>query len=89
MVNPLGHWIQIMFGTRFRIPLRGLSGLWGIGFWIPLRGLSGLQVTPGSVVCSHPLLIPVCRYFEVYVSFLLLLNILFSLFYGDILGVFL
>ena len=27
MVNPLGHWLRIPFGTVLRIPLRGLSGL--------------------------------------------------------------
>ena len=26
MINPLGHWLRILFGTRSRIPLRGLSG---------------------------------------------------------------
>ena len=45
MANPLGHWIWILFGTRFRIPLRGLSGFQGIGFRIPLRVLSGFRFT--------------------------------------------
>ena len=48
MVNPLGHWIRVLFYTRSRIPLRGLSGLRGIGFWNPLSGLSGLQTPPGT-----------------------------------------
>ena len=52
MVNPLGHWVQIMFGTRYRIPLRGLSGFRGIGLRIPLRGLSGFRVLPGLLVPS-------------------------------------
>ena len=50
MVNPLGHWVQIMFGTRYRIPLRGLSGFWVIGLLVPLRGLSGFLVPPVLVV---------------------------------------
>ena len=50
MVNPLGHWIQIPFATRFRIPLRGLSRFRGIGFRIPLRGLTGFRVPKGLVV---------------------------------------
>ena len=50
MVNPLGHWLWILFGTRFRIPLRGLSGFRGVGLQIPLKGLSGFWVTPGLVV---------------------------------------
>ena len=50
MVNPLGHWLRVLFCTRSWIPLRGLSGFRGIGFRIPLRGLSGFQVPPGLVV---------------------------------------
>ena len=50
MVNPLGHWLWVPFCTSSRIPLRGLSGSWGIGFLIPLRGLSGFRVPPGLVV---------------------------------------
>ena len=49
MVNPLDHWIHILFGTRLRITLRGLSGFLVIGFRITLRGLSGFQVPPGLV----------------------------------------
>ena len=47
----------------------GLSGFRGIGFRIPLRGLSGVRVTPGLVVPTHPLPIPVCWYFEFSLSF--------------------
>ena len=50
MVNPISHWPQITFGTRFLIPLRGLSSFQGIRFRISLRGLSGFQVTLGLVV---------------------------------------
>ena len=53
MVNPLGHWPRIPFGTRF---------------WIPLRGLSDFRVTSRLVVTSHPLLVPVHRYFEFSMS---------------------
>ena len=50
MVNPLSHWLCVPFCTRFRIPLRGLSGSWGIRLRIPLRGLSGFWVPLGLVV---------------------------------------
>ena len=50
MVNPIGHWLRIKFGTIFGIPLGGLSGLRGIGFRIPLRGLYIFRVTLGLVV---------------------------------------
>ena len=50
MINPIGHWIRVLFVTRLRIPLRGLSGFLGIGFWIPLRVLSGFRVTLGFLV---------------------------------------
>ena len=52
MVNPIGHWLRIQFGTRFRIPLRGLSGFRRIGFRILLRGLFGFQVPPKLVVTA-------------------------------------
>ena len=44
MVNPISHWPQITFGTRFLIPLRGLSSFQGIGFHIPFWGLSSFRV---------------------------------------------
>ena len=50
MVNPLGHWLRILLGTRFCIPLRGLSRFRVIGFRIHVRVLSGFRVTPGLVV---------------------------------------
>ena len=50
MVNRFGHWFQVLFGTRFRSPLRVLSGFWGTGFRIPLRGLSGFRVNPELLV---------------------------------------
>ena len=50
MVNPLGHCFWILFGTRFRIPLRGSFSLRGIGFRIPSKILSGFCVTPGLLV---------------------------------------
>ena len=50
MVNPIGHWLRIPFGTRSRIPFGGLSGFRGIGFRIPLRGLSGFWFPLGMVV---------------------------------------
>ena len=53
MVNPLGLWPRILFGTRLRILLRGLSGLRGIGFRIPLRVLSGFRVPPGLVITAQ------------------------------------
>ena len=40
-MNPLGHWLQITFGTRLRILLRALSG-----FWVP----------PGLVVLSDTII---------------------------------
>ena len=86
MFNPLCHWLLIPFGTRFHIPLRGLSGLRGIGFRIQLRGLSGLRVTPVLLVLAHPLPVPVRRSFEFSMYFLLILNILVSSFCGAILG---
>ena len=49
-VKPLGHWFRIPFGNILWIPLRVLSGLWGIGFRITLGGLSAFGVTPGLVV---------------------------------------
>ena len=55
MVNPIGHWLRVPFCTRSRIPLRGLSGSWGIGFRVSLRGLSGFRVSPGLLVPAHPL----------------------------------
>ena len=79
-VNPLGYWLRIPFGTRFHIPLRGLSGFRVIGFRIPWRGLSGFWVPPGFVVTARPLPVPVCRSFGFSMFFLL--NILVSLFYG-------
>ena len=83
MVNPLGHWIQIMFGTIFHIPFRVLSGCQGIGFRNSLRILSGFQVTPVLIVLEHPLPVPVYRYFEFSMSFFVaFLNVLVSLFYG-------
>ena len=54
MVNPLGHWLWVLFCTSYRIPLRGLSGSWGIGFLIPLRGLSGFQVPPRIISSIAP-----------------------------------
>ena len=76
VVNPLGHWLRILFGTIFRIPLRGLSVFWGIGLWIPLGVLSSFQVTPGLVVPAHPLPVPVRRSFEFSMSlFVALKNI--------------
>ena len=74
MVNTLNHWIRVLFGDRFRIPLRRLSGFWGIGFRVPLRGLSSFWVTPGLVVPAHPLLVPVRRYFEFSTSFFVALT---------------
>ena len=50
MVNPLGHWLRIMFGTRFQIHLRGLSRFREFGFRITLRLLYGYRVTPVLVV---------------------------------------
>ena len=50
MVNPLGHWLWVMFCTSSRFPKRGLSGSQGIGFWVPLRRLSAFRVPPGLVV---------------------------------------
>ena len=64
MVKSLDHWLRIPFGTRFRIPLMGLSGFQGIGFRITLRGFSGFRVTPGLVVPSDPLTVPVFRSFK-------------------------
>ena len=58
MVNPIGHWIWILFGTRFRISLRGLSRFQGIGFQIPLRRLYGFRVTPVLVVPALPYYYP-------------------------------
>ena len=58
MVNPLGHWLWIPFGTRLWIPLRGLSGFQGIEFWIPLRELYGFRVTPGLLVTAVTPLYP-------------------------------
>ena len=69
MVNPIGHWLRIMFGGSPLIPLRGLSRFRGIGFRIHLRVLFGFRVPPGLVVPSHPLTVPVCRYFEFSMSF--------------------
>ena len=53
MVNPLGHWIRVPFCTRSHIPLRGLSGSWGIRLQIPFRVLSGFQVPPGLVFLAN------------------------------------
>ena len=54
MVNPLGQWIHISFGSRFWILLMGLSGFQGIGFRIPLRGLSGVTGYPRIGSSSTP-----------------------------------
>ena len=69
MVNPIGHWLRILFGTRLPIYLRGLSGFRGIGIRSPLRGLFRLRVTPVLAVPEYPLLVPVCRSFEFSMSF--------------------
>ena len=68
-VNPLGHWLRIPFGTISRISLRELSGFRGIGFWIPLRRLSWSRVPPGLVIPEQPLIVPVHRYFDFYMYF--------------------
>ena len=47
----------------------GLSDFQGIGSRIPLRELSGFQATPALVVPEHPITVPVCRFFEFYMSF--------------------
>ena len=86
MVNPLGHWLWILFGTIFWITLSGLSGFRGIVFWVPLRRLCGFWVPPLLVVSAHPLLVPVLWYFDFSLSFLLLLNIFVTLLYGARLG---
>ena len=52
MVNPFGHWILVLFGTISWIPLRGLSGSWGILFQVYLRGLSCFRVPSGLVVLA-------------------------------------
>ena len=57
MVNPLGHWLQVLFCTRSWIPLRGLSGPWGIGFRIPFRVLSVFWFPPGLVVPASQLVL--------------------------------
>ena len=44
MVNPVDHWIQILFGTRLWIPLMELSGFWVN--WI-LYFLKGIVWFPG------------------------------------------
>ena len=75
MVNPLVHWLRVLFCTRSRIPLRGLSGYWGIGFWIPLSGLSGFLVPPRLVVPAHPIPVPVRLSFEFSISFFLCFDI--------------
>ena len=85
MVNPR-LLLRVPFCTRFRIPLRGLSGSWGIVFLISLGGLSGFRVPPGLLVPAHPLPVPVCRYFYFYLNFLLILHIWVSLLYGSIPG---
>ena len=54
MVNPIGHWLQVPFCTRSRIPLRGLFGF---------------RVPPGLVVPAQPLLVPVRQSFEFYIYF--------------------
>ena len=56
MVNPIGHWLRIMFGTRLGILLMGLSGFQGIIFRVLLRGLSGFRVTVGLIVPAQPIL---------------------------------
>ena len=68
-VNPLGHWIWISFGTRLHITLMRLSSLWGIGLRIPLRGLYGFRVTPGMVAPSHLIPVPVLRFLEFSMPF--------------------
>ena len=70
MVNPLFHWLQILYGNRFQVRLRGLSGFWVIGLWIPLRGLSGVWVTPGFII-SAPLQFPLFCNMELVPSWLL------------------
>ena len=69
MVNPLGHWLWVPFCTISRIPLRGLSGSWGIGLRIPLGGLSGFRVTLVLVVPKHPLTVPVLWSFDFLIFF--------------------
>ena len=49
MVDPIDHWLRVLFCTISRITLRGLSGF---------------RVPPGLVVPSHPLPFPVRRSFE-------------------------
>ena len=88
MVNHLGNWLRIPFGTSYRISLQGLSRLQGTGFRVPLRVLSGFLFTLGLVVPAHRILVPVLCYFEFLCIFVLVLHILVSLFYGTILGVF-
>ena len=52
MVNPLGHWLWVLFCTRSQILLGGLSRFQGIGLWIPLRQLSGFRVSLLLVVLA-------------------------------------
>ena len=85
-VNLLVHWLRISFGARLRIPLRWLYWFRLIGLHIPLRRLFGFRVIPVLLVPSHPLPVTFHLYFRYFMSFLLLLNILVSLFYGAILG---
>ena len=54
MVNPLGHWLRVLFCTKSRIPLKGLSGF---------------PVSPGLLVTAHPLLVSVCQSFEFSIYF--------------------
>ena len=75
-----------MFGTVFRISLIGLSGFRGTGLRFPLRVLSVFHVTEVLLVPARPLLVPVLRYFEFSMCFLLISNVLVTYFYGAILG---
>ena len=82
MVNPLGHWLQIPFGTITWISLMGISGFRGIGFQISLRGLSCFRVPPGLVVPAYPFPVPFPGLLIFPFIFVLLLYILVFLLYG-------
>ena len=86
MVNPLGHWLRVLFCTRSQIHFRGLSGSWGIGILITLRVLSNLRVPPWLVVPAHPLPVPVRGSFYFSISFLFTWHIWVLLLYGAISG---
>ena len=64
MIKPFSYWFRVTFGTGFRIPLMGLSGLQETGLRIPLIGLYGFRATPGFLFPAHPILVPVFRYFD-------------------------